>query len=128
METWTQVYDPFNNIWLSAFIALIPIIFFFLALTAFRIKGHIAATITVMLAIVIAILFYDMPITMVAATTGYGFAFGLWPISYIVIGAVYLYKLSVKSGQFDIIRSSIVSITDDKRIQTNSNVTRCLFI
>ena len=117
METWTQVYDPFNNIWLSAFIALIPIIFFFLALTAFRIKGHIAATITVMLAIVIAILFYDMPITMVAATTGYGFAFGLWPISYIVIGAVYLYKLSVKSGQFDIIRSSIVSITGDKRIQ-----------
>ncbi len=117
METWTQVYDPFNNIWLSAFIALIPIIFFFLALTAFRMKGHIAATVTVMLAIVIAILFYDMPITMVAATTGYGFAFGLWPISYIVIGAVYLYKLSVKSGQFDIIRSSIVSITDDKRIQ-----------
>ncbi|MFK3961505.1 lactate permease LctP family transporter [Guptibacillus hwajinpoensis] len=117
METWTQVYDPFNNIWLSAFIALIPIIFFFLALTAFRMKGHIAATITVMLAIVIAILFYDMPIMMVAATTGYGFAFGLWPISYIVIGAVYLYKLSVKSGQFDIIRSSIVSITDDKRIQ-----------
>ncbi|MGG1688228.1 lactate permease LctP family transporter [Pseudalkalibacillus sp. NRS-1564] len=117
METWTQVYDPFNNIWLSAFIALIPIFFFFLALTAFRMKGHIAATVTVMLAIVIAILFYDMPITMVAATTGYGFTFGLWPISYIVIGAVYLYKLSVKSGQFDIIRSSIVSITDDKRIQ-----------
>ncbi len=117
METWTQVYDPFTNIWLSAFIAFIPIIFFFLALTAFRMKGHIAATVTVMLAIVIAILFYDMPITMVAATTGYGFAFGLWPISYIVIGAVYLYKLSVKSGQFDIIRSSIVSITDDKRIQ-----------
>lgn len=117
METWTQVYDPFTNIWLSAFIALIPIIFFFLALTTLRMKGHIAATVTVMLAIVIAILFYDMPITMVAATTGYGFAFGLWPISYIVIGAVYLYKLSVKSGQFDIIRSSIVSITDDKRIQ-----------
>jgi len=117
METWTQVYDPFTNIWLSAFIALIPIIFFFLALTAFRMKGHIAATVTVMLAIVIAILFYDMPISMVAATTGYGFAFALWPISYIVIGAVYLYKLSVKSGQFDIIRSSIVSITDDKRIQ-----------
>ncbi|WP_165999365.1 lactate permease LctP family transporter [Bacillus sp. Cs-700] len=117
METWTQIYDPFTNIWLSAFIALIPIIFFFLALTAFRMKGHIAATVTVILAIVIAILFYDMPITMVAATTGYGFAFGLWPISYIVIGAVYLYKLSVKSGQFDIIRSSIVSITDDKRIQ-----------
>ncbi|MDP4552166.1 lactate permease LctP family transporter [Alkalihalobacillus macyae] len=117
METWTQLYDPFNNIWLSAFIALIPIIFFFLALTAFRMKGHIAATITVMLAIVIAILFYDMPISMVTATTGYGFAFGLWPISYIVIGAVYLYKLSVKSGQFDIIRSSIVSISDDKRIQ-----------
>ncbi|WP_394175685.1 lactate permease LctP family transporter [Guptibacillus hwajinpoensis] len=117
METWTQLYDPFNNIWLSAFIALIPIIFFFLSLTAFRMKGHIAATITVMLAIVIAILFYDMPICMVTATTGYGFAFGLWPISYIVIGAVYLYKLSVKSGQFDIIRSSIVSISDDKRIQ-----------
>ena len=47
MQTWQQIYDPFGNLWLSALVAAIPIIFFFVALTVFRLKGHIAGTITV---------------------------------------------------------------------------------
>ncbi len=115
--TWTQVYNPLHNIWLSAIVAALPIAFFFLALTILRIKGHIAATITVALSILITIVIYHMPVSVAAGATGYGFAYGLWPISYIVVTAVFLYKLSVKSGQFDIICRSIVSITDDKRLQ-----------
>lgn len=77
--TWTQVYNPLNNIWLSALIALIPIIFFFIALTLLKLKGHIAAGITVLLSMIIAIYFYDMPASMVLGATGYGFCMHFGP-------------------------------------------------
>lgn len=117
MQIWQHLYDPFNNIYLSAFVATIPVIFFFLALTVFRLKGHIAGAITLLLSIIIAIFAFAMPIKMALLSAVHGFVYGLWPIAWIIIGAVFLYKLTVKSGQFDIIRDSIVYITDDKRLQ-----------
>ncbi|MFI0399345.1 MAG: L-lactate permease [Thiolinea sp.] len=117
MQTWAQVYDPLGNLWLSALIALIPIAFFFVALAVFRMKGHIAGTITVALALLVAILLYKMPVSMALASAVYGFFYGLWPIAWIIITAVFLYKITVKTGQFDIIRSSILSITEDQRLQ-----------
>lgn len=117
MQAWSQLYDPFNNIYLSAFIATIPVIFFFLALTVLRLKGHVAGTITLILSIVIAIFAFGMPTKMALFSAAYGFSYGLWPIAWIIISAIFLYKLTVKSGQFDIIRDSIVYITDDKRLQ-----------
>ena len=117
MQTWAQVYDPLGNLWLSALIALIPIAFFFVALAVFRMKGHIAGTITVALALSVAILLYKMPVSMAIASAVYGFFYGLWPIAWIIITAVFLYKITVKTGQFNIIRSSILSITEDQRLQ-----------
>ncbi len=118
MQSWTQVYAPLaDNLWLSALVAAIPIIFFFIALAVLRMKGYIAALITVALAIIIAVLVYQMPISMAVAATGYGFLYGLWPISWIIVAAVFLYKLTVKTGQFEIIRSSVLTITDDQRLQ-----------
>ncbi|MEB4593147.1 L-lactate permease [Candidatus Thiothrix sp. Deng01] len=117
MQTWAQVYDPLGNLWLSALIALIPIAFFFIALAVLRMKGHVAGTITVALALAVAILFYQMPIPMALASAGYGFMYGLWPIAWIIVAAVFLYKITVKTGQFDIIRSSVLSITEDQRLQ-----------
>lgn len=117
MQTWAQVYDPAGNLWLSALIALIPIAFFFVALTVFRLKGHVAGTITVVLALLVAILFYHMPVSMALASGVYGFLYGIWPIAWIIVAAVFLYKITVKTGQFDIIRSSILSITEDQRLQ-----------
>ncbi|MEG7969467.1 L-lactate permease [Bacillus cereus group sp. Sample30] len=116
MNTWTQVYDPFGNIWISAAVALIPIIFFFLALAVFRMKGYVAGFITVVLTILVALFAYKMPFTMAMAATGYGFLYGLWPIAWIIIMSVFLYKISVKTGQFDVIRASVLSITNDHRL------------
>ncbi|WP_171263999.1 L-lactate permease [Acinetobacter sp. ANC 3903] len=117
LQQWQQIYDPMGNIWLSSLIALIPIIFFFLALAVFRMKGSVAGTITVILALLVSLFSYQMPVVMAFASMIYGFFYGLWPIAWIIIGAVFLYKISVKTGQFDIIRSSILSITEDQRLQ-----------
>ena len=80
MNTWTQVYDPFGNIWISA-VALIPIIFF-LALAVFRMKGYVAGFITVVLTVLVALFAYKMPFAMAMANrvrfcTGYGQLLGL---------------------------------------------------
>ncbi len=117
MQTWEQMYTPLGSLGLSALVALIPIIFFFIALAVFRMKGYIAGTITLVLSILVATLAYDMPLDMAFAAAGYGFAYGLWPIAWIIVAAVFLYKLTVKSGQFEVIRSSVLSITDDQRLQ-----------
>lgn len=117
LQSWQQIYDPLGNIWISSFIALIPIIFFFLALAVFRLKGSVAGTITVVLALLVSLFAYQVPVTIAFASMIYGFFYGLWPIAWIIIGAVFLYKISVKTGQFNIIRSSILSITEDQRLQ-----------
>ena len=116
-EIWSQNYDPAGNVWVSALVALIPIIFFFLALTKLRLKGYVAGTITVALSLAVALLFYRMPVANALAAGVYGFFYGLWPIAWIIVAAVFLYKVSVKTGQFDIIRSSILSVTEDQRLQ-----------
>jgi lactate permease len=117
MQTWQQLYTPLGSLGLSALAAVVPIVFFFLALAVFRLKGHVAGAITLLLAVLIAIFAFQMPADMAVASAVYGFLYGLWPIAWIIIAAVFLYKLTVKSGQFEIIRSSVMSITDDQRLQ-----------
>ena len=115
--TWMQNYVPVGNLWLSALIAAIPIIFFFLALTLLRLKGHVAGTITVILSFLIAVFVYGMPIGPAISSAIYGFFYGLWPIAWIIVGAVFLYKISVVTGDFNIVRHSILGITEDQRLQ-----------
>ncbi|MEP9320605.1 lactate permease LctP family transporter [Pseudomonas sp. LABIM340] len=117
MQTWQQLYTPLGSLGLSALAALVPIIFFFLALAVFRLKGHVAGAITLVLSLLIAITVYHMPVDKALASAVYGFFYGLWPIAWIIVAAVFLYKLTVKSGQFEIIRSSVLSITVDQRLQ-----------
>lgn len=118
METWTQNYAAVgNSTVLTALIASLPIVFFFVALTKLKLKGYMAGLYTLLIALGVAIFAFGMPVGMALSSAVYGFAYGLWPIAWIIITAVFLYKITVKTGQFDIIRSSVISITEDQRLQ-----------
>ncbi|WP_322070558.1 lactate permease LctP family transporter [Paraburkholderia bannensis] len=117
MQPWLQTYTPLGSLWLSALVAAIPILFFFFALAGLRLKGHVAAAITLLLALGVAIFEYGMPVRQALVSAGFGFAYGLWPIAWIIVTAVFLYKIVVKTGQFEVIRASVLSITDDQRLQ-----------
>ncbi len=113
---WTQTIDPFNNIALSAAVASVPIIFIFWALMR-NVKGYIASLLTLLIAITIAMTVYKMPIALALASALNGALYGLLPICWIIISAVFLFNLTVKSGQFEIIKNFMASITPDRRLQ-----------
>jgi lactate permease len=118
MQPWKMVLDPIGgSIYLSALVAAIPIIFLFWALAIKRMKGHIAAGIATTLAVIIAIALYGMPVQYAVLATVYGAAFGLFPVCWIIITALFIYNMSVKTGQFEVIKNSLASISDDRRMQ-----------
>lgn len=117
MTLWLQTYDPLHQVAGSTLVAALPLLFFIVTLAIFRWRLHWAALGTLLLAAVIAVTVYGMPVASVAAAALYGFGYGLWPIVWIVAGVVFLYRLTVKSGQFEIVRASIVSVTPDARLQ-----------
>lgn len=114
---WTQAINPLGNLWLSALVAAVPVVFLFIALAGLRMKGHIAGLLTVFLAICVAVFAFGMPTKYALLSTLYGAMFGLLPIGWIVITAVFLYNMTVKTGQFEVIKDSIAAITDDRRLQ-----------
>ncbi|MCH5322611.1 MAG: L-lactate permease [Helicobacter sp.] len=114
---WIQNYDPLNNLLLSALVAFLPIACFLACLLVFKLKGYQAGFLTVILASILATFAYDMPFSLVGASFIQGFAQGMWPIAWIIIAAIFLYKLSIKSGSFEIIKQSVITITPDHRIQ-----------
>ena len=114
---WQQATNPFHNLALSAGVAVLPIITLFVLLISKKIAGYLAAVCTLVLAFLIAILAYGMPLELAALSTLYGMANGLFPIGWIVIAAVFLYNLSVKSGGFATVCRSIESVTADRRLQ-----------
>ncbi|MEP6596271.1 MAG: lactate permease LctP family transporter [Ginsengibacter sp.] len=114
---WTQVIDPFNSMALSALIAVVPILFIFWALIIKKMKGYKASLIAIAIAILIAILLYEMPVKLALLSTANGALYGLFPICWIIITAVFLFNITVKSGQFEIIKHFMASITSDRRLQ-----------
>ena len=116
--TFIQNFTPVGgNLWLSAAVALIPILYFFWALAIKKMKGHIAGMTTLALAILLAIVAFKVPAGMALMSASQGAVYGILPIGWIIVASVFLYKLTVKSGQFDIIRHSVLSITEDRRLQ-----------
>ena len=114
---WQQVIDPFDNIGLSALLAVVPILFIFWALIIQKMKGYLASLIATALAILIAISAYGMPVKLALLSTANGALYGLFPICWIIITAVFLFNITVKSGQFEIIKHYMASLTSDRRLQ-----------
>ncbi|MFS0781638.1 L-lactate permease [Bacillus sp. 1P06AnD] len=116
--TWTQNFTPvMDSLYGSAIVALIPILFFFWALAIKRMKGHTAGLLTLLVAIIVAVAAWKMPVGKAVMSATQGGVYGIVPIGWIIITSVFLYKLTVKTGQFDIIRSSVLTITEDRRLQ-----------
>ena len=118
MEKFNQLLQPVaDNLYVSALVALIPIVFYLVALAGFKVKGWLTGLLTLLVAIVVACLFFKMPFQFAAFSTLHGMVYGVMPIGWIILTSVFLYKMTVKTGHFDIIRDSITSLTDDRRIQ-----------
>jgi lactate permease len=117
LMTWNMVTDPLGNVALSALVAAVPLFFLFWALAIKRMKGHKTAICAATLGVGVAIVGFGMPAKLAVLSTTYGMLFGLWPVAWIVVTAVFLYNLSVKTGQFEVLKNSLASITDDRRLQ-----------
>jgi len=115
---WNQVYTPVSgSLGLSAVCAALPIFIMLLMLGVLRTAAWKAALAGVVAAVVVAGGVYGMPWHLVFSSTLCGAAFGLFPIAWVVFWAIALYRLTVETGQFDIIRRSIGSLTQDRRLQ-----------
>ncbi len=114
---WTQVYDPLGHWWLSTLLAALPIIILFTLLGGLKVKPHWCAISGASAAVAVAIVFFKMPPALAAISFAYGVAFGVLKIAWIVLAAVYLYDISVATGQFEIMKESVARITPDRRLQ-----------
>ena len=114
---WQQTYDPLNSPVLSALVAAVPIILFLLGLTVLKLSGLKSALLTLGTTLIIGCAVFGLPITAGAGSILSGFLSGAWPIGWIVLMAVWLYRIAVRAGNFDIVRSSVSSISNDQRIQ-----------
>lgn len=113
---WVQVYDPLGSAWLSTLMAATPIVVL-LGLLVCGMAAHRAAILGLVVALVIAVWGFGMPASAAGGAALYGAAFGLLPIGWIVLAAVFLFHLTVRSGQFEIVKRSVVALSPDRRMQ-----------
>src|SRR5688500_16353771 len=116
MTEWAQVYDPMGSVWISTALAAAPIVIL-LGLLVYGMSAHRAAALSLAVALAIALWGFGMPATAACGAAGYGAAFGLLPIGWIVLSAVFLFHLTVRSGQFEIVKRSVVALSPDRRMQ-----------
>ena len=114
---WSQIYAPLGGIGASALVAALPVIVLMALLAFWHVRAHLAAGIALLTAGVVAVAVYGMPPTLAVAAAGYGAAFGLLPIGWLVVNAIFIYQLSVETGQFVVLQQQIAGISRDRRIQ-----------
>ena len=117
MTPWTQHYDPCGNLFVSALLAALPIFVLLGLLAFFHVRAHYAALAGLAVSLLVAILVYRMPTALALAAAVNGAAFGLFPIGWIVLSAIFAYDISVATGRFEILKRSIATLADDRRIQ-----------
>jgi lactate permease len=115
--SWAQNYAPLGSVGLSALVALLPVATLLGLLAFWHVRAHIAALAGLAVALLIAGLVYRMPPHLAVVSALYGAAFGLFPIGWIIINAIFIYQLSVETGQFIVLQNQIAGISGDRRIQ-----------
>ena len=115
---YTQNFDPVSDsLGLSSIFAVIPIVALFVLLGGLRIAAQWAALAALGVAMLVAMIVYSMPIDQTALSATQGAAFGLFPIMWIVVTAIWIYNMTVETGYFAVLRRSFASISDDQRVQ-----------
>src|SRR6185503_8947049 len=114
---WPQVYDPFGNAFLSTFLAALPILVLLGTLGFLKVRAHYAALLGLITSLIVATMFFGMPVRLALSTVGYGAAYGLFPIGWIILNVIFLYQLTKERGLFDVLRQSITGLTQDRRLQ-----------
>lgn len=115
---WQQTYTPIgDSLPLSALCAAIPIFTLLLLLGVLRKPAWMASLAGLAAAVIVAVGIYGMPLSVLAGTVTYGAAFGLFPIGWIVFTAILLYRVTLESGKFEILKDSIGHLTEDPRLQ-----------
>jgi lactate permease len=115
--TWFQNYDPMGLPWLSTLLAIIPLAVLLGGLAILRWRAPVAALAGLGAALVVAIVAFGMPVALAFSAAGFGAAYGLLPIGWIVLNIIFMYQLTLERGQFAVLRDSIAGIVDDSRLQ-----------
>jgi lactate permease len=114
---WNQVYNPFGNAALSTIVAAIPVVTLLVLIASGKVKAHIAAIIAVILTNLIAIFVFTMPAGMSIRASLLGIVAGFFPIGWIVLNVIFLYQLTVATGQFELLKRAVGGVTEDRRLQ-----------
>lgn len=115
---YTQIFDPIgDSLGLSTIFAVLPLLTIFVLLGVVKMKAHWASLIALVVALVVAIAVYGMPIGQALSSAVEGAVFGIFPIMWIVVNAIWVYNLTVTTGHFDVLRRSFGTVSDDQRIQ-----------
>lgn len=115
--TWSQNYAPVGGIGTSALLAALPVVVLLGLLAFWHVRAHIAALVALAVAGAVAIFVFGMPAQMALASAGYGAAFGLLPIGWLILNAIFIYQLSVETGQFAQLQRQIAGVSGDRRVQ-----------
>lgn len=117
MTPWAQTYDPLSSAVLSTLAASIPIVLLLGLIGFLHVRIHYAAIIGLAAALGLSIFIYKMPALLAGATALYGALYGLFPIGWIILNLIFLYQLTVRSGLFEVLKSSLGNLAPDPRIQ-----------
>jgi lactate permease len=114
---WSQVYNPLGNSALSTLVAAIPVVTLLVLIASGKVKAHIAAIIAVILTNLIAVFIFTMPAGMSVRASLLGIVAGFFPIGWIVLNVIFLYQLTVATGQFELLKRAVGGVTEDRRLQ-----------
>lgn len=114
---WNQVYNPFNNSTISTLAAALPVVTLLILIASNKVKAHVAALIALVVANFVAIVLFTMPADMSLRATVLGAVTGFFPIGWIVLNVIFLYRLTVAKGVFETLQNTIGGVTQDRRLQ-----------